>query len=247
MTQSFPNTSHSIHHRLPSTCDANSIRASLTNGLLRIDIPKKAVVKIPVPIRSSAPLERQGSLLADQPKDDEETAHHARATLLLPGFGAEHLSAEIVNDHSVQAPQLHVKGESPNMGKVFEVVRLPKRADVDHASASMVNGVFSFTVPVLPADKVHIEVASSAPKDDDQLVGVFSMPVPGLGAADLEAEALERSLVLRQKASKGNKVNVQLPRGTDLRAIKVSVEHGVLQVHTKRPEKAAEINVAIAG
>ena len=220
---------------LPSNVNAEGITARVTNGLLSIAVPKKAAESHTVVV-SSAPLPDSAQLMTDHAGEgggEEKKPSVAKATLLLPGLGSSDVCLTLENDFTA-APLAHIKGASPVAGTVHEVLRLPARAVLKEAAASLVNGVLTFTCPVAPLETTHVAIVDAAPADSG-LQKLFEAPIPGVGPDQLKAEAHGRSLVLSNVANPRSKVNVQLPKGTALGSLVVVVTHGIISVLAPKP------------
>ena len=224
--------------------DAQRVAARVANGLLSVTLPKKAAETHLVPV-SSSPLPAAPAGDAAEGNKPVQQPDVATATLVLPGLGASDVSVSIENSFA-SAPLAHIKGTSPLTGSVHEVLRLPARAILKEAAASLVNGVLTFSCPVAPVDTAAVAVVD-APPAGDELKTLFEAPVPGTGAADLKAHVTGRALTISRNTHPKSKVNVPLPQGTAPASVVVVVKDGLLRVLL--PSKAAQRStpVAVAG
>ncbi len=225
------------------------MQASLVNGVLTVAVPKKAPETFAVTVESS-------------PLPDDLSEPRAQVSLALPGLAASELSVVITRDRSLL---LHVKGSSPAFGNFHEVLRLPERAAAEQARAAMVNGVFSFSVPVppepttdvpvlaaLPAEAMETEAPAENNKDGktQQPVLLLEAAAPGLCAADFKASVSGRTLTLAadKSAMGGRRVRrtVLLPPHTAPGAVVVTCVHGLLRATAPRPQPPARSAVEIS-
>ena len=227
------------------------MQASLVNGVLTVAVPKKAPETFPVTVESS-------------PLPDDLQEPRAQVSLALPGLAASDLSVVITRDKSLL---LHVKGSSAAFGTVHEVLRLPERAAADQARASMVNGVFSFSVPVPPEPTADVPVLAALPAEAmdteapaaengtkdakaQQPVLLLEAAAPGLCAADFKASVSGRTLTLAadKSALGGRRVRrtVLLPPHTAPGAVVVTCVHGLLRATAPRPQPPARSTIEVS-
>jgi HSP20 family molecular chaperone IbpA len=81
--------------------------------------------------------------------------------------------------------------------------RLPRNADMQRVSASLVHGVLTVAVPKAPAVDVAVTVETNALPDDlPEPRGQVSLALPGLGASDVNVTITrDHSLWTAQAAS----------------------------------------------
>jgi HSP20 family molecular chaperone IbpA len=247
------NAPRPLPRRLPRNADVSKVQASLLNGVLTVAVPKKAPETFAVTVESS-------------PLPDDLSEPRAQVSLALPGLAASDLSVVISRDRSLL---LHVKGSSTAFGNFHEVLRLPERADAEQARAAMVNGVFSFSVPVppepttdvpvlaaLPAEAMETEAPAENNKDGckdgktQQPVLLLEAAAPGLCAADFKASVSGRTLTLAadKSAMGGRRVRrtVLLPPHTAPGAVVVTCVHGLLRATAPRLQPPARSAVEIS-
>ncbi len=225
--------------RLPRTADASNIRASLLDGVLRVAVPKAAPVTTAVKVEA-APL-------------PDLSEPRAQVALALPGLGPEDVSATITRERALL---LHVRGASAAFGSVHEVLRLPERAAPEQARAAMVNGVFTFSVPILAEQTTAVTVldaaaeameteegnrkgTTGAPKGRDAPLLLLEAAAPGLAAADFAGEVRGRALTLassKPSALGGGRVRrtVLLPPHTQPGDVLVTCINGLLRATAPR-------------
>jgi HSP20 family molecular chaperone IbpA len=220
------------------------VSASLIAGVLTVAVPKVQPETVPVTVEAVA-------LPDDLPEP------RGQVSLALPGLGAGDVTVSITRDRSLL---LHVKGSNRVCGSVHEVLKLPDRAVAAEARASMVNGIFSFSVPIAAEVVSALTVAAEeepAPMEtadaeagahtDAKAVLLLEAAVPGLAASDFTAEARGRTLTISStKAPATSKRQVRrsvlLPPHT--RApddVHVSCVNGLLKVTATvhKPERLA--------
>ena len=220
------------------------------NGVLTVAVPKMSPETHTVAVEPA-------------PLPDELPEPRAQVALALPGLAAADLSVTITRDRNTL---LHVKGSSAAFGDVHETLRLPERANAALARASMVNGVFSFSVPVEPEATAEVPVLAAAPaeameteadkdkaekdKAPQQLL-LLEAAAPGLCAADFKATVSGRTLTLSsadKTALGGRRVRrtVLLPPHTQPGAVVVSCVNGLLRATAPRPQPPARTAVAVS-
>jgi HSP20 family molecular chaperone IbpA len=162
-----------------------AVTASIIDGVLTVCVPRVAPETTNVRVESA-------------PLPDDLPEPRGQVSLALPGLGASDVSASITRDRQLL---LSVKGSNSVCGSVHEVLRLPERAVPAEARASMVNGIFSFSVPIAAEEVVTIPVkeeaqkkAEEAPAEGTKTVLLLEAPVPGLSASDITAEARCRTV-----------------------------------------------------
>ena len=234
--------------RLPRNADSARCSASLVNGVLTVAIPKKAAETHTVAVEPA-------------PLPDELPEPRAQVALALPGLAAADLSVTISRDRNTL---LHVKGSSSTFGDVHETLRLPERANAAAARASMVNGVFSFTVPVEPEPTAEVPVLAAAPADAmeadkadgaekdkaPQQLLLLEAAAPGLCAADFKASVSGRTLTLAadKSALGGRRVRrtVLLPPHTAPGSLVITCVNGLLRAVAPRPQPPARTAVQVS-
>ena len=235
--------------RLPRNADSARCSASLVNGVLTVAVPKKTAETHTITVESA-------------PLPDELPEPRAQVALALPGLAAADLSVTISRDRNTL---LHVKGSSSTFGDVHETLRLPERANAAAARASMVNGVFSFTVPVEPEPTAEVPVLAAAPaeamdteadkdkaekdKAPPQLL-LLEAAAPGLCAADFKASVSGRALTLAadKSALGGRRVRrtVLLPPHTAPGSLVITCVNGLLRAVAPRPQPPARTAVQVS-
>ena len=235
--------------RLPRNADSARCSASLVNGVLTVAVPKKTPETHTVAVEPA-------------PLPDELPEPRAQVALALPGLAAADLSVTISRDRTTL---LHVKGSSAAFGDVHETLRLPERANAAAARASMVNGVFSFSVPMEPEPTAEVPVLAAAPaeameteaekdkaekdKAPQQLL-LLEAAAPGLCAADFKASVSGRTLTLAadKSALGGRRVRrtVLLPPHTATGSLVVTCVNGLLRVVAARPQPPARTAVEVS-
>lgn len=226
--------------RLPSNADAARCSASLLNGVLTVAVPKKEKETHAVAVDAS-------------PLPDGLTEPRAQVALALPGLAAADLSVTITRERSLQ---LHIKGCSAAFGDVHEVLRLPDRAVAAQARASMVNGVFSFSVPIAPEPAAAVPVlassadASAEAAEKDSKLLLLEAAAPGLCAADFSASVSGRTLTLSANNSALGgflmRRSVLLPPHTQPAAVVITCVNGLLRVVAPRPQPPARTAVQVS-
>jgi HSP20 family molecular chaperone IbpA len=209
-------------------------------------VPKAAPITIAVKVES-APL-------------PELSEPRAQVALALPGLGAGDVSASITRERALL---LHVRGASPAFGSLHEVLRLPERAAAEQARAAMVNGVFTFSVPIEPEHTTPVCILAAPPADgaatnaDGNAAKAREAPlllleaaVPGLAAGDFAGEVRGRALTLTsaKPSALGGRVRrtVLLPPHTQPREVVVTCVNGLLRATAPRAALPARAPVPVS-
>lgn len=234
--------------RLPRNADVSAISASLLDGVLVVKVPRKAPETFSVPIETT-------------PLPDDLPEPRGQVSLALPGLGAGDISATVTRDRTLL---LSIKGSNSTFGAVHEVLRLPERADMYASRASMVNGVFSFSIPITPEPVAAVSVlveeepeamdadaaAASAAKAVPLLL--LEAAVPGLGAADLNAEVRGRTLTITSAKAAAHtrrtlRRAVLLPPHTRVEDVRATCVNGLLKVKAPRAGTPERTAIAVSG
>jgi HSP20 family molecular chaperone IbpA len=172
----------------------------------------------------------------------------ATTTLALPGFGPSDLTATITKDRALT---LTVSGKSDTYGRFTERLGLPERAVPDAAVAAMVNGVFSFSVPIAPETVAAVPVAAGPAEAPSEHQLLLEAACPGLGPGDITAEMRGRHLTIAstKPAITGAVLRRSglLPPYTAAAELAITVAHGVLRVTAPRPMPPTRTRVEVSG
>ena len=248
----FPAVPHLLLHltpvmyphtrRLPRNADMQRVSASLVHGVLTVAVPKAPAVDVPVTVETTA-------LPDDLPEP------RGQVSLALPGLGAADLQVTITRDRSLM---LHVKGSNTVFGSLHEVLRLPERSVATQARASMVNGLFSFSVPIAAEHVQTITVsAEQAPEPMDadgapnkeaehKALLLLEAAVPGLQASDFTSEVRGRTLTVHSAKAPAHSKRplrraVLLPPHTRVEDVRATCLNGLLKVTAEihKPERSS--------
>lgn len=134
--------------RLPTNADAEAATASHENGLIHVTVPKK---------QRLGPFKLELGSAPDQPDDGSRY----RLTLEVAGIAPQDLSV------TVQEGEVKLEGSSAPHGIRYAVNRrfhLPRDAEAAAATASLVDGILTISVPKRerpPAKQLTIEAAGA--------------------------------------------------------------------------------------
>ena len=216
------------------------VSASLVHGVLTVAVPKSAAVDVPVAVETTA-------LPDDLPEP------RGQVSLALPGLGASDVQVTITRDRSLL---LHIKGSNKAFGSLHEVLKLPERSVATQARASLVNGLFSFTVPIAAETVQSITVsadqapepmdADGAKEPEHKAMLLLEAAVPGLQASDFTAEVRGRTLTVHSSKAPAHskrplRRTVLLPPHTRAEDVRATCLNGLLKVTAElhKPERSA--------
>ena len=225
--------------------------ASLVNGVLSVKVPRKGSEILSVTIEKES-----------LPEDLPEPRGHV--SIPMPGIGANDVSATITQDNNLL---LTVKGSNV-YGSVHEVLKLPERAVPSEARASMVNGMFSFTIPIaaeqvtpvpvlgtVESEPVDVETNVAAPEGASKVpispLLLLETAVPGLSASDMHAEVRGRTLTVDSNKPAAHtrralRRSVLLPPHARAEEVRASCVNGLLKVSVSRPTPPARTPVVVS-
>jgi len=187
---------------LPDDADPSTLRAFCVDGVLELKINKLAVpepVQVAVEATSPTPLE------------DPESAYEFRRAL--PGIPASEVKVAIEEGSVV-----HIAAKSKGLGSYSYSFTLPQHVDVPAIAAYCANGMLTIRMPREPLpEPIAVAVASTAPMEDEAdeqaLLSLVALRVPGFSANDVKLEAHEGrlSLELSRNGDKSAEYWVSLP------------------------------------
>ncbi|CAJ1934928.1 unnamed protein product [Cylindrotheca closterium] len=145
---------------------------------------------------------------------DEDDAHVLRMDV--PGVKADRISVEEKNGE-IEITALRMNGEE-EVSKVYQEVFYlnPFRFDIDHAKATLTNGVLTLRIPKNEGrvKKVPVETAS-VPSDLPSNIFQHTLDLPGVPTSTLEVNLVEDRVHLVGKRSLGDK-RVLVQRGFEV-------------------------------
>jgi len=162
---------HTCNHKylLPKDVDPNALTASLSDGILTINLPKK---KVAGGEARRIPVVGQGDF--EESSDGDEPSSRYTVRLACPGLSAKEIQVT-AKDRVLKATGSNA---STCLCKVFSV---PRDADVAEARACAIDGILTVTLPKMAAapEARNIEVTTSTPTAAQvPLVGAAGGRVP---------------------------------------------------------------------
>lgn len=237
---------------------ASQTRASMIDGVLRVVIPKKAEVEIPITVGCASAL-----------SDDDESNHKAY-NLEAPGFSAKDITVNVkLPEHRVI-----VEGKSEQHGAFKHSLPLPTSVDAATAamsvSANIINGMLTVRVTNPSGTKpaaipVHDEMPvlpdANQPANTDHTTGVLKLmeqAVPGMGAGDVKVEVTANRVVrvtadVKEGDASSHKrchrhfaLHATLPQGVDAASVRAYCAHGLLTITTDKPTAPVHHNIEVS-
>lgn len=166
---------------------------------------------------------------------EQEDGTSYALSLAAPGVKREDLKVSVTDE------TLEIKGESKVGAGVRSIrwaSRLPSDVDTNNISASVVDGIVSLSLPKkekAPRIQIALSTMHEAESDSDEEDSAYSwtLPMPGLAAADLELSVRDNILHLNGETKKtGARVAkmVRLPRDADAVNAGASLVDGLLTI-----------------
>ena len=161
---------------------------------------------------------------------DTDQAHVLRMDV--PGVKADRISIE-ETDGEIEITAVRMMGDE---AKVYQQVFYlnPFRHDIDHAKATLTNGVLTLTIPKVEANTT-IEVESAAIPTDLDTSSIFShtLDLPGVPASSLQVQLVEDHVHLIGKRTLGDNKRVlvqtsfEVPPSMDTLQARALLQDGV--------------------
>jgi len=146
--------SHVVNYSvaLPADAHADKATAEAVDGILTVNLPKKAPI---VPARIAI------TVSIDETTDEEADTY--QLSVVAPGVAAGDL------DIVAEGNTLQVRGETKKTGaRLARSFRLPRDADTEHTSATHVDGILTLKVPKKPAAEATQIVVGACHEPMDQ-------------------------------------------------------------------------------